>query len=192
MATGRPHNFADAVLGVDQYHGLGRQSLRRVSPPGGEVASDGICRVGPGCGRKRAPKKINAPAGVTRRVCGVSAELRGTEVPRSSPPGRERPVVTLGVEGPDVEVLDAVLVVQIVQGSALAQRPAQQATGVSSGAVWIPPEQFGLCVGGQRSESKQVSYLDPRQRPIGVPTHVAILSRSAGPDRSAVRRGLTR
>jgi hypothetical protein len=90
-----------------------------------------------------------------------------------------------GVEGPDIEVLDAVFLVHIVQGSALAQRPAQETTGISSGAVRIPPEQLGLCVGSQRGESKQVSHLDPRQRPIGIRTHAAILSRSAGSDRSA-------
>jgi hypothetical protein len=172
------------VLGVDQYHGLGRQSLRRVSPPGGEVASDGICRVGPGCGRKRAPKKINAPAGVTRRVTGVPAELRGAEVPRSSPPSREGPVVILGVEGPDIEVLDAVFPVQVVQGSTLAESPAQQTTGISSGAVRIPAEELGLCVGGQGCESKQASYFDPRQRPIAIRAHAAILSRPARSNRS--------
>ena len=191
MAASGPYDFACAVLRVDQYHGLGRQSLRRVSSLSGEIAPNGICRVGAGCDRKRAPKKINAPAGVTRRVAGVSAELRGAEVPRSSPPSREGPAAMLGVERPDIEVLDAVFLVHIVQGSALAQRPAQETTGISSGAVRIPPEQLGLCVGGQRGESKQVSHLDPRQRPIGIRTHAAILARSAaneGDDQRRVQR----
>jgi hypothetical protein len=85
----------------------------------------------------------------------------------------------LGIEGPDIEVLDAVLLVHVVQGRALAQRPTQKATGIPSGAVRIPPEELGFCVGGQRGESKQVSNLDPRQRPIGIRTHSAILSRPA-------------
>jgi hypothetical protein len=63
VATGGPHDFACAVLRVDQYHRLGRQSLRRVSPPGSEVALDGIGRVGARCGWKREPEEINAPAG---------------------------------------------------------------------------------------------------------------------------------
>jgi len=178
-----------AVLRVDQHHRLGRQSLRRVSPPGSEVALDGICRVGAGCGRKRAAEEINAPAGVTRRVTWVSAEPGGAEVPRSSPPNREGPVVILSIERPDVEVLDAVLSIHVMQGSALAQGraqgPAQETTGIPSGAVRIAPEELGLCVGGQRGKSNQVSYLDPRQRPTGIRTHAAILSRPAGSNRSA-------
>src|SRR6266568_5212069 len=168
VAAGGPHDFAGAVLRVDQYHRLGRQSLRRLSSLGGEVAPYGICRVGAGRSWKRAPEKIDAPAGVTRRITGISAELRGAEIPRSAPPSREGPVVILGIEGPDVEVLDAVLPVHVVQGSALAQGPAQETTGISAGAVRIPPEEPGLGLGGQRSESKQVSYFDSRQRPIRI------------------------
>ena len=177
MATGGPYDFACAVLRVDEYHGLGRQSLCRVSPPVGEVAPNGICRVGAGSGWKRAPKKVNAPAGVTRRVTGVSAELRGPEVPRSSPPSREGPVVILGIEGPDVEVLDPVFPVHVVQGSALAQGPAQETTGIPARAVRISPEEPGLGVAGQRGESEQVSYLNSRQRPIRIRGHATILSR---------------
>ncbi len=176
VAADGPHNFASAVLRVDQYHCLGRQSLRRLSSPGREVAPNGICRIGAGCGRKRAPEKIDAPARVARRITRVSAELRGAEVPRSAPPSRERPVVIVGIEGPDVEVLDAVLLVHVVQGSTLAQGPAQETTGISAGAVRIPPEELGLGVGGQRGESKQVSYFDPRQRAIRIRRHAAILS----------------
>ena len=124
---------------------------------GRRIAPDGIDRVGAWCVRKRPPKKINAPAGVTRRVTRVSAELRGAEVPRSSPPRREGPVVILGIEGPDVEVLDAIFPVHIVQGSALTQGPAEQPPGIPSGAGRMPSEELGLCVGGQRGEPKQVS-----------------------------------
>src|ERR1700678_1103415 len=56
--------------------------------------------------------------------------VSGTEVPRSPPPRREGPVVMLGIEGPDIEVLDAVFPVHIVQRSALAQCPAQQTSGI--------------------------------------------------------------
>jgi hypothetical protein len=66
---------------------------------------DGMGRVGAGHGRKRAPEKVDAPADVLGRIARVPAELRGAEVPCSAPPGRERPVAVLGVEGPDVEVL---------------------------------------------------------------------------------------
>jgi hypothetical protein len=100
VAASGPYDFACAVLRVDQYHCLGRQGFRRLGPPGREIAPDGICRVGSGCGRKRAPEKIDAPAGVTRRVTRIPAELRGAEVPRSAPPGRKGPVVILGIKGP--------------------------------------------------------------------------------------------
>jgi hypothetical protein len=83
----------------------------------------------------------------------------------------------LGIEGPDVEVLDAVALVHVVQGSALARGPAQEAHGVPARAGRIPREQLRLGVGGQRGESKQVSYFDPRERPIRTPGHAAILSR---------------
>lgn len=86
----------------------------------------------------------------------------------------------LNMEGPDIEVLDAILFVHIVQGCALAQRPAQKTTSISSGAAGVPCEQFSLCVSSQRSQSEQVSYLNPRQRPIGICTHAAILSQPAG------------
>jgi len=56
----------------------------------------------------------------------------------------------LGIEGPDVEVLDAVRLVYVMQGSALAQGAAQEAAGVSAGALRIPLEQVRLGVGGQR------------------------------------------
>jgi len=86
-----PYNFASAVLRVDQDHCLGRQRLRRGSPPGGKVAPKDVGRVGARTGGKRAPKKIYAPARITRRITGVPAELRGAKVPRSAPPRREGP-----------------------------------------------------------------------------------------------------
>ena len=142
MASGGPYDLASAVLRVDEYYCLGRQGFRRVSPPGGEVAPKGICRVGAWLGGKRAAGKFYAPARVTRRITGVPAELRGAEVPRSTPPRREGPVVILGIEGPDVEVLDAVPFVHVVQGSALAQGPAQEAAGVPARPLRVPPEQL--------------------------------------------------
>jgi hypothetical protein len=69
-----------------------------------------------------------------------------------------------------------------VQGSALAQGPAQEATGIPAGALPIPPEQFRLAVGGKRGQPKQVSSFDPRQRPIRILGHTAILSRRAPMD----------
>ena len=67
-----------------------------------------------------------------------------------------------GVEGPHIEVLDTVLPVDVVQGSTLAQRPAQQAAGTARIAL----EQLGPSLSGQRSKAQQVSYLDAGQRPI--------------------------
>src|ERR1022692_1255415 len=59
----------------------------------------------------------------------------------------------------------------------LAQGSAQEAASVPAGTLRIPPEQLRLGVGSQRGESKQVSDFDPRQRPIRIPGHAAILSR---------------
>jgi hypothetical protein len=50
-----------------------------------------------------------------------------------------------------------------MQGSALAQGPAQEAAGVPAGALRLSPEQLPFGVGGQRGESKQVGYFNPRQ-----------------------------
>jgi len=176
VAVGGPYDFADATHRVDQDRCLRCKCPSRVSPPGGQIIVDGKGRVGAGCGRKRAAKKVDAPAGVLRRIAEVSAELRGAEVPRSAPPGRERPVVILGVEGPDVEFLDAVLPVHIVQGSALAQGPAHQTAGIAARTARIALEELGLGIGGQRDEAQKVSYLDMGQRPIHVLGHAAILA----------------
>jgi hypothetical protein len=48
---------------------------------------------------------------------------------------------------------------------------AQEATGISAGAMRIPAEELGLSAGGQCGEPKQVSYIDPRQRPIRIRRH---------------------
>ena len=80
----RPHDFASPILRVYQYHYLRRQMPRRVSPPGGQVASKDIGRVSAGFSGKRAAEKIYPPARVARRISGVSAEPRGpkSRVPR--------------------------------------------------------------------------------------------------------------
>ena len=184
-----PHDFASAVLRVDQYHCLGRPSLRRLSSLGGEVAPNGICRVGAGCGRKRAPEKIDAPAGVTQRITWVSAELRGAEVPRSAPPSWEGPVVILGIEGPDVEVLDAVLLVHESkaapwQSARPRRRPAYRRSRADSA------RKLGLGVSGQRGESKQVSYVDPRQRSNRIRRHAATLSQQLPEPSDAATSGV--
>jgi hypothetical protein len=85
------------------------------------------------------------------------------EVPRSAPSGRERPVVMPGIEGPDVEVPDAVLPVHVVQGSALAQGPAQQAAGIAAGTARIALEELGFGIGGQRGETQKVNSVDAGQ-----------------------------
>jgi hypothetical protein len=63
---------------------------------------------------------------------------------------------------PSWSVLDAVPFIYVVQGSALAQGPAEEAAGVSAGDLRIPLEQARLGVGGQRGESEQVSSFDLR------------------------------
>ncbi len=81
----------------------------------------------------------------------------------------------LGVEGPDIEVLDAVLPVDVMQGSALAQGPAQQAAGIAAGTARTALEELGLNLGSQRGEAQKVSYIDAGQRPIHILGHSAIL-----------------
>jgi hypothetical protein len=61
-------------------------------------------------------------------------------------------------------------VLRLDQYHCLAQGSAQETTGISAGAVRIPPEELGLGVGGQRGGSKQVSYFDPRHRSSVVAT----------------------
>jgi hypothetical protein len=90
----------------------------------------------------------------------------------------------LGVEGPDVEVLDAVLPVHVVQGSALAQGSAQQAAGIAARTVRVALEEFGFGLGSQRGEAQKVTYVDSGQRPIHVLGHAAILPPKL-PDRCA-------
>ncbi len=85
----------------------------------------------------------------------------------------------LSVEGPDVEVLDAICPIYEVQGRTLAQGAAQETAGVAARALRIPLEQFRLRVGGQLGESNQVSQFDPRLRPLWFPCHLAMLSQCA-------------
>jgi len=59
-AISGPYNFASAVLRDDQDHCLGRQCLRRGSPPSAQVAPEGIRRVGARTDGKRAPEEIDA------------------------------------------------------------------------------------------------------------------------------------
>jgi hypothetical protein len=47
-----------------------------------------------------------------------------------------------------------------VQGSALAQSPADQAPGIAAGAARIALEEPGLGIGGQSGEPQKVSYVD--------------------------------
>jgi hypothetical protein len=81
----------------------------------------------------------------------------------------------LGIERPDVEVLDPVLPIHVVQGSALAQGSAEQPVGVAAGTARIALEELGLGIVSQRGETQKVSYLDTGQRPIHVFGHSAIL-----------------
>ena len=174
-AVGGPYDFADALHRVDQDHCFRPQVPRRGGPARGQVIVDGMGRVSAGRDRKRAPEKVDAPTGVSEGITRVSAELRGAEVPRSAPPCRERPIVMLGIEGPDVEVLDAVASVHVVQGSALAQSSAKQAASIAAGTARITLEELDLGIVSQRGEMQKVSYLDMGQRPIHVLGHSAIL-----------------
>jgi hypothetical protein len=82
----------------------------------------------------------------------------------------------LGVEGPNVEILDAVLPVQIVQGRALAQRPAQQPARIASCTLRVPSEQSGFNFSRENSEPDEIGHLNPRQRAC-VCRHTKMLSR---------------
>src|SRR5207302_10869403 len=86
VASDRLNDLANPVLRANQYYCLGGQLLRRASPPSGEIAPDDFGRVCTRFDPERAPEKIYAPAGITRRITRVSAELRRAEVPRSAPP----------------------------------------------------------------------------------------------------------
>jgi hypothetical protein len=55
----------------------------------------------------------------------------------TSPAIRERAIAPHGVERPDVEVLDTVLLVHIVQGGTLAECPAQKPASVAPRAFRI-------------------------------------------------------
>ena len=173
-AVGGPYDLAGAVCRVDQDGCFCRQCPRRGSTPGGQVIADGAGWIGAGRDWQRAAEKVDTPACIPWRITGVPAELRRAEVSRSAPPGREGPVVMLGVEGPDIEVLDAVLPVDVVQGSTLAQRPAQQAAGIATGTARMAAEQLGLSLSGQCSEAQKVGYLDAGRRPIQILGHSAI------------------
>jgi hypothetical protein len=56
--------------------------------------------------------------------------------------------------------------------------------------VRIPPEELGLGVSGQRGESKQASCVDPRQRPIRIRRHAAILSQQLPEPSDAATSGV--
>jgi hypothetical protein len=121
--------------------------------------------------RRAYPSSTADHQSICRTSRGRSAAFRATG------PGRASRV--LGVEGPDVEVLDTVASVHMLQGSALAKGPAQEATGMPARTVRIPLEQLRLSIGRQRGQSKQVGYFDPRQRLICIFRYPAIPSRLA-------------
>jgi hypothetical protein len=79
----------------------------------GEVVAEGGDRLGVNWRVERSPQKVYAAAGEPWRVAWISPEFRRTEVRRSPPSIRERSVVALGVERPDVKILDAIRRVQM-------------------------------------------------------------------------------
>src|SRR6202042_3158749 len=76
---------------------------------------------------ERSPEQIDATACGRWRVIWISPEFRRAVIRCPPPPVREWPVAALGVERPDVEVLDAIRSVQIVEGSPPDTAPGTRA-----------------------------------------------------------------
>ena len=99
--------------------------FRRAGPRCREIVTQNFGRFGVKRHVERSPEQIDATACERWRVIWISPEFRPAVIRCPPPPIREWPVAALGVERPDVEVLDAIRSVQIVEGSPLTQRPAQ-------------------------------------------------------------------
>jgi hypothetical protein len=82
----------------------------------------------------------------------------------------------LSVEGPHIEVLDAVLPVDVVQGQHLGTAPGPAGGRHSGRNRAMALEQLGPSLSGQRSEAQKVGYLDAGQGPIHVRGHSAIVA----------------
>jgi hypothetical protein len=146
-----PYDLSGAPARVDKDHGFGSQLPGGLRPPPSKVPAGGFGRVRAECSRQRASEAIDPPARVTSRISGVAAELRGAEVARPAPSRPERPAIKLGVEGPDIEVLDTVPPVDVVHGGALAQRPAQLTAGIPARALRVPLVHFLVVTGSVRA-----------------------------------------
>jgi hypothetical protein len=57
---------------------------------------------------------------------------------------REGTIVMFGIERPDIEVLDALLTGQVVQGGTLTQHAAQKTASIASCNLWPAGEQLGF------------------------------------------------
>jgi hypothetical protein len=119
------------------------------------------------------------------------------EVARPAPARGKGPVVVLGVERPDVEVLDAGVFVHVVLGGSLTQCAGQQAASVPAGAGRVARKQHGFGVSRSVCKAQQVCSVDSDEGPISL-THTAILPSGLGSSfrtwndvRSRARHGKT-
>jgi hypothetical protein len=83
------------------------------------------------CDRQRASAQIDAPAEEAGRIGRMTRKLRAAEVALDPAAVRERPGRVSREEAPHVEVLDAVLAVDIVLRRTLAEGDAEQPLAVA-------------------------------------------------------------
>jgi hypothetical protein len=113
----RPDDLTGELFGVDEDGRFCWQFFRRAGPRCKEIVTQNFGRFGVKQHVERSPKQIDATACERWRVIWISPEFRPAVIRCPPPPIRECPVAALGVERPDVEVLDAIRSVQIVEGS---------------------------------------------------------------------------
>src|ERR1017187_1237505 len=158
-----PDDRAAELLRVDKYYCLRCQCSGGGGSGGGQVCADGGGRVSINWHGKRSPEEVHASAGERWRVVGIPSKFRRAVVSGSPPAVRKRAVAVRGVERPDVEILDAVLLVHVMEGGTLAQSPAQQSASVAPGSVWMAAKYSGLGLSCQSRQAVEVGPVDARQ-----------------------------
>jgi hypothetical protein len=155
-----PYDLSGAPARVDKDHGFGSQLPGRLRPPPSKVPADGFRWVRTECSRQRASEAIDPPARITSRITGIAAELRGAEVACPAPPRRERPAIKLGVEGPDIEVLDTVPPVDVVTAAPWHSARPSRRPAYRPRALQVSPEELGFGVSGQLGKAPRISQFD--------------------------------
>jgi hypothetical protein len=160
----RPDDLTGELFGVDEHDRFCRQFFRRAGPRCREIVMQNFGRFGVKRHVERSPEQIDATACERWRVIWISAEFRPAVIRCPPPPIREWPVAALGVERPDVEVLDAIRSVQIVEGSPLTQRPAHEPAGVAPRTPRVAREQSCFDIRSEVGQSQEVIPVDARER----------------------------